>query len=323
VRVCSVQYRYNVSRAWPVVLVSLGMGGGCRLGYEALPRPDAEFGFGGSSGGVTTTTGAGTRADAAGSSSQASDTAGSTSAIGGTSGTPASTSVTTGGAIGSSSGDAGAIGNGGAGANTSAAPQTGGTGGVAGGTRGIAGDSGTTTNGGATCRCGVGQGCVNDTCIPAKLVFVTSQTFGSMLGGVSGADQICTNAALSAKLPGQYLAWLSDSVTDPATRLARSTIPYALVSATVVANDWLDLIDGTLAVPIDVDENGAKALVAEVWTGTLVDGTRATDTCDGWTSASATAYGLQGVTDRVDSAWTDAYLQYCDRALIRLMCFQQ
>lgn len=306
---CSNLYRHRVSAAWAVAVVSLWMGGGCRFEYETLPQAGPRLGAGQAGGGATAVSMSGSpvtagRASQAGSAqthvsgfagsggitAQAGSPPTSASALGGNSGTA-------GGAI-AMAGANGGIGN--SGGNTSAA------------------GSGVTT-----CRCTVGQGCVSDVCTPAKIVFTTSQTVGTKFGGISGADQICANAALNAHLPGQYLAWLSASNTDPATRFVQSTIPYALVNATVIANDWADLIDGTLAAPMDLDENGEPAPVAEVWTGTQTDGTRSTDTCDDWSSASASSYGLQGVTDRTDPAWTDAYRQFCDRASIRLMCFQQ
>ena len=116
---------------------------------------------------------------------------------------------------------------------------------------------------------------------------------------------------------------MSDSSTSPATRFVHSEVPYVLVNGALVADHWADLVDGQLAAPIDVDEVGSRAYAAEVWTGTQADGTAATDTCADWTSADPSVLAQQGVTDRLDAGWTTVYLQFCDRALIRLMCFQQ
>jgi len=116
---------------------------------------------------------------------------------------------------------------------------------------------------------------------------------------------------------------MSDSSTSPATRFVQSEVPYVLVNGTLIANNWADLIDGQLAAPIDVDEHGTPAVATEVWTGTYADGTATVDTCNDWTSTDTTVYAQQGVTDHVDAGWTIMYLQFCDRGLIRLMCFQQ
>lgn len=177
--------------------------------------------------------------------------------------------------------------------------------------------------GGTSCRCPIGQGCMGSSCVSSRIVFVTSRTVTAAFGGIAGADQLCTDLARSAGLPGQYLVWLSDSSTSPAARFARSELPYVLVNGTLVANNWTDLVDGQLAAPIDADEYGSPTFAAEVWTGTYADGTAATDTCNDWTSVAATVYAQQGVTDHVDTGWSIMYLQFCDRALIRLMCFQQ
>jgi hypothetical protein len=91
----------------------------------------------------------------------------------------------------------------------------------------------------------------------------------------------------------------------------------------VIANDWADLIDGQLYAPINVDEKGVIYPFSEVWTGTIADGTASTDTCKNWKSTSASDTGMQGVTDLVNTGWTQIYVQYCDRALIRLLCFEQ
>ena len=161
------------------------------------------------------------------------------------------------------------------------------------------------------------------TCVPGKIVFVTSQTVSATFGGIAGADQLCANLAKAANLPGRYQVWLSDSRTSPAARFSKSKIPYALVSGVVVANDWEDLIDGQLAAPINVDERGNLAVAEEVWTSTYANGTASIDHCSDWTSDDVAMFANQGVTDRIDSGWTEIYLQFCDRASISLLCFEQ
>jgi hypothetical protein len=158
-----------------------------------------------------------------------------------------------------------------------------------------------------------------------KAVFVSPQTPIAMLGNVQTADARCQSVAAANRLGGTFLAWISDDSSSPSSRFSRATVPYALLSGTLVANDYTDLTDGSLAHPIDVDVTGATLTgAAEVWTGTNPDGTSAGDSCAGWTNTSAlTPFAVVGVTSNGGSAWTSIYLQFCDRTASRLYCFEQ
>lgn len=48
-------------------------------------------------------------------------------------------------------------------------------------------------------------------------IFVTSTTYTGNLGGVVGADIVCTNVATGAGIPGSYKAVLSSSTEDAFT----------------------------------------------------------------------------------------------------------
>ena len=65
---------------------------------------------------------------------------------------------------------------------------------------------------------------------------------------------------------------ISDSKTSVATRLSHSTGSYKLVDGTIIANNWNDLIDGTIQNPIDKDESGNQVSNGEVWTNTRSNG---------------------------------------------------
>ena len=48
------------------------------------------------------------------------------------------------------------------------------------------------------------------------------------------------------------------------------------------------------------------------------------DGCVGFTSTSPNApYASVGISGRTDGTWSNAYLQFCDRAGLRLYCFEQ
>lgn len=316
-----LQRRTSPVRA--LLLAALWICGGCRMGYEEVIQVVAVARAGNAGAGRAS-------GDASGGSgaSQAGTPSNSQPGGGGTSpsmtgGGTSPNSIIGGGGTTRASGTAGDGGTTTPGAAGSLPGiRGGGTAGILGGGTaaggGVAGSAG-----GGSCPCDIGRGCVGATCVPGKIVFVTSQTVSATFGGLAGADQLCADLAKSASLPGTYLVWLSDSRTSPAARFSKSRIPYVLVSGVVVASDWEDLIDGQLSAPINVDDRGNLAIAEEVWTSTYANGTAATNHCSDWTSADVGMFAQQGVTDRVDSGWTEIYLQFCNRASISLLCFEQ
>jgi hypothetical protein len=160
----------------------------------------------------------------------------------------------------------------------------------------------------------------------SKTVFVSSVlTADAKFGSLAAADALCQSLADGATLGGTWKAWLSDQREWPATRFTHAAVPYRLRDGTIVANDWAALTSGTLAHAIDHDETGALATgVTEVWTGTNPDGTYEGDSCKNWTSNGPNPFvGSVGLFDSTDSTWTNVYLQFCDRTMLRVYCFEQ
>jgi cysteine-rich repeat protein len=160
---------------------------------------------------------------------------------------------------------------------------------------------------------------------PRKRVFISSTTSTGNLGGLSGADATCQSLATAAGLSGTYLAWLSDATQSPVMRFTQATVPYKLVGGTVVANDWTDLVDGTLSAAINRSETGTLIDNADVFTNTKASGDGiATTHCQNWTSsapADATNVGL-AKTGATNSIWTVFASVRCDTAN-HLYCFEQ
>ena len=148
-----------------------------------------------------------------------------------------------------------------------------------------------------------------------KKVFVTSTVYTGSLGGLEGADAKCQSHAEAAGLTGTFMAWLSSSSESPSTRFIRSDKPYVLVDGTVVANDWADLTDQSLANGITLTEEGnpvaktsfCTANTTMVWSGTSAQGTAlgsASNRCSDWTSTSGgSRWGHTEKTDRFWSEW--------------------
>ncbi|HMI92442.1 MAG TPA: hypothetical protein VK509_13805, partial [Polyangiales bacterium] len=164
-------------------------------------------------------------------------------------------------------------------------------------------------------------------CFPDKppmgaIVFVTSGPayLGDGLYGLSAGDGTCNSAATRAKLGHTFVAWMSDAQTNARDRIMDR--PYSLLDGRPVASSRADLIDGSLANPIDVTELGDVLSVegqTPVWTGTDAAGL-ASHHCNNWLSDGAPD-GNQGSHSEIDASWTAARVARCNGPG-RLYCFQ-
>jgi hypothetical protein len=169
--------------------------------------------------------------------------------------------------------------------------------------------------------------CTNGQC--GKRVFLTSELFTADLGGATGADRKCQTLADLAGLGGTYEAWLSDQYSSPSSRFTRATVPYVRVDGVIVANDWNDLTDLTLAAPIDVTELGTAPPVGTqcfgvgAWTNTWVNGTFWAEfsSCDDWTNVNAYS-GFTGVFTATNWYWSLDCQGGCT-GTAPLYCFEQ
>ena len=160
-------------------------------------------------------------------------------------------------------------------------------------------------------------------CVSGRRAFTTSATYNGNLGGILGADAKCQALATAANHRGTYKAWLSDDINAPAARLTRSPIPYVMQDGTTLANDWADLIDGTIQAPFQVNEVGATVASNIPWTATLATGAKTSPNCTNWTSsANVGVQGYYGSSTVTNTMWTQNNVGFCN-VLHRLYCFQQ
>jgi len=203
-----------------------------------------------------------------------------------------------------------------------------------------------------TYRCADGSGCYSDatcadpypTCIkdngedvgfcttdahtppPPELavvrVFVTSTKTSGNMGGVSGADSICAARAAAGGLDGQWLAWVSAGAEPPAARFPHLDVPYERLDGVKIADNWDDLVDGTLDAPISVNELGGTS-VDVIWTNTATDGTRAdaSNTCNGFTSSNGGISTFYGLNNQTNNRWTQDTRQGCNYTA-PIYCFE-
>lgn len=158
--------------------------------------------------------------------------------------------------------------------------------------------------------------------LASNIVFVTSGNYDGNLGGIVGGDAICNTLASAAGLPGSYVAWLSDGLTDARDRLTPGGGPYVSVTGFLIANDLADLTDGYVGA-ISRDETNHNPTGDYVWTGTNSDGTWNGVDCQGWTSNAngGSVRGRAGLKGS-NSTWTSRLDLVCFSSR-HLYCFQQ
>lgn len=158
-------------------------------------------------------------------------------------------------------------------------------------------------------------------------VFVTSQTYSGNLGGLTGADSKCQALANSVGMTGSFKAWLSTSTVNAKDRLTKHNRSYiqvyaSRVTAHTIANNWADLVDGSLQKGISLDERGtAVASGTRIWTGTIATGEKTPFLCSDWTSAVASVVGKGGKSGSTISSWSYGYTSGCSNKY-RLYCIE-
>jgi hypothetical protein len=167
---------------------------------------------------------------------------------------------------------------------------------------------------------------------PSKLIFVSSERYSGNLGGLDGADAHCQSLAEAAGRTGVFRGWLSTLNVPAWKRLTHSTVPYALRTGAIVANDWADFTSGTLRHDIDATEGDApppNALAScnpfVFWSATDERGAEfGSGDCQGWTDASDAPSGVVlGVLAKDDPVWsTFCYGGSCNSSA-PIVCLEQ
>lgn len=156
-------------------------------------------------------------------------------------------------------------------------------------------------------------------------IFLTSSLFSGNLGGISGADVKCQNAALAAGLKRTYKAFISTSSTFAIDRFNLDGPLYevdARGNSILVAQSLTDFNSGNvLADPaFKYDENGndQNVLLSRAASFWIATGTGSVNFCSDWTTDSATANGDIGCTNSGETiGWMQPHP--CDQ-LISLLC---
>ena len=191
--------------------------------------------------------------------------------------------------------------------------------------------------------------CSGDCATSRRFVFVTADVYDGNLGGLAGADALCSGLVDDARadmvpafLAGRtFKAWLSDDTQSPDTRFSAKGEgfggTYVMIDSTKdpvelvpVAVGWAGLVSGMLDHPLDHDQHGA-AVVSDkaVWSNTQPDGTAgkwamANQVDDGhcmkWGN-NAVGFGNAGQADLQTGNWTANGATVCNFQA-RLYCIE-
>ncbi|MBT8464664.1 MAG: hypothetical protein KJO57_08265 [Deltaproteobacteria bacterium] len=178
------------------------------------------------------------------------------------------------------------------------------------------------TDAGPDAAIDAGPDAATDAGVTERRIFRTDTTQNANLRGIDGADAICAAQALAAGLEGEFKAWLSTIASPVADRVTQGSGPYVLVDGTRVADDWSDLVDGSILAPIDLDAKGI-ARSGEIWTGTLATGASFLGSdCAAFTTDSMGVTGLCGASSATNATWTENITPACSTRL-GLYCIEQ
>lgn len=159
-----------------------------------------------------------------------------------------------------------------------------------------------------------------------KRVFVTSTTFQGSLGGLAGADSLCTGLAAQASLGGAWVAWLSSKSVGAGSNArdrVTGTGPWRLVDGTPAVQRAN--LQGALPLQAAIRMNELGAMVpanTPVWTATRINGLADDNDCTAWSSAQFAVAGSVGAAGSTNSGWTSDDKGSCSD-VAALYCFEQ
>lgn len=151
---------------------------------------------------------------------------------------------------------------------------------------------------------------------PTHLLFVSSsQHTGLDVGGLGGADTICTNAGQPLRR-GPWRAVLRDAVSTFEGRIEVDGEVYN-TNGELLAVDGPSLFSDVLQALPAYDENGAEVPMQDlVWTGSSVDD------CIGWTTDDPMTFGAVGLPHDAER-WLDSTIPLPCSGSPRLYCISQ
>lgn len=148
----------------------------------------------------------------------------------------------------------------------------------------------------------IGKGCVT------PLVLFRGGSVSGAIGGRSGADALCATARPGLpNPPASAAAFISVSADDeirdlPSNEGFATDVPIVGPTGKLLANDWADLLDGTIARSLaSADVLGSSEIFW--YSGSDKSGAVTSKTCTGWTAANTLFDASYGVSSATDEGW--------------------
>ena len=140
-------------------------------------------------------------------------------------------------------------------------------------------------------------------------VFFTDDLYNTNVGGLSGMDSKCRDAAVAAGLERDYVAIASDSNVDAKDRIPAQGALYNFTDAATrvrIVSD-MSLLWGAspvleAAILYSNLYNTTAGVLAWMLTGTNKYGTKLNDNCNNWAATAGFNFG-RGNTHQSDSSW--------------------
>lgn len=147
--------------------------------------------------------------------------------------------------------------------------------------------------------------------IKPNFAFLTTDTYSGNLGGTSGADAKCKDAAINAGLAGSYKAWIATS-TESADAHIGTASGWVRTDGKIFARSKADFVAGRHHYPLRVSETGVDLLTARTaWTGALMTGAATANTCSNWTSIATGTSGTAGEPHTGGTMWSSFSTSGC------------
>jgi hypothetical protein len=161
---------------------------------------------------------------------------------------------------------------------------------------------------------------------PQRLVIFDAGGTPNAIGGRSGADVLCGQAAqsmtgipVSATTRALISVDASDQISNFPTRYRVPTDrPITGPNWEVIADDWADLLDGT--IDQSLLSAGAQATDTYWYSGSVSNGSAVSTTCSGWTDDGTHFDGRYGDSQWTDSRWIDRGDATCGVAAYHVLC---
>lgn len=178
-----------------------------------------------------------------------------------------------------------------------------------------------------TCTVTSGGGTMSETnittvsvsCIGTKVILFSLTAPNGNLGGRSGADSACSNAASSQGLRCTTKAFISmsgaDQISDMPTHYGVPTdLPIQSSNTTQIAATWAALLNANFS-SLDSSLSGAGVIPSGQywWSGSFSDGSNSGfSTCQGWSDGTSGQTGVRGNGDSTTGGWLYNNAVFCD-----------